>query len=117
MKLNCRNRQHSIHPDRYRCLRRLLREEDCQYLREAGFAKLAREKRASDRRAFLRIVRHLSLDIRRVADARQQQLERAGIVDVENILQQRVRVEVQIQKLTIGCISALRANSLRDPDG
>ena len=99
MKLNCHTRQYSINPERYRCLRRLLREEDCQYLREAGFAKLAREKRAADRRAFLRIVQHLSVDIRRVADARQLQSERAGSVEAEGILQQRLRVELQIQSL------------------
>ncbi len=90
---------YTIHPERYRCLRRLLREDDCQYLREAGFAKLAREKRAADRRAFLKMVHHLSVDIRRVADARQQQMERAGTIDLESVLKERFATNFRLQRL------------------
>lgn len=91
----------TIRADRYRCLRRLLREDDVQYLREAGFEKLARQKRAADRRAYLKIVRHLSRDMRRVSNARKEQMVRAGEINMEHFLRERLATEMQLQGLRV----------------
>ena len=104
MTLKCDAKHYTIHPERYRCLRRLLRDEDCRFLREAGFAKLARDKRAADRRAFLKLVHHLAVDIRRVSDARQQQMERAGSMEMESFLKERFATEMRLHRLRFAAL-------------
>jgi hypothetical protein len=89
----------TIRVERYQCLRRLLRDDDIQFLKASGFARLARQKRAADRLAFLRIVDHLAIDMRRVASARKLQMAQDGQVDMQGFLLQRLETNMQLNRL------------------
>ena len=91
----------TVRVERYQCLRRLLREDDVQFLKASGFSALARQKRAADRRAFLTMVNHLSQDMRRVAGARKLQMAQDGQVDMQGFLLQRLETTKQLNRLRL----------------
>ena len=91
----------TIRVERYQCLRRLLREDDVQYLKASGFSRMARQKRAADRRAFLVMVNHLSQDIRRVAAARKLQMAQDTQVDMQGFLLQRLETNMRLNRLRL----------------
>lgn len=91
----------SIRVERYQCLRRLLREDDVQYLKASGFTRLARQKRSADRRAFLVMVNYLSRDMRRVAAARKLQMAQDGYVDMQGFLVQRLETNLRLNRLRL----------------
>lgn len=91
----------TIRVERYQCLRRLLREDDVQYLHASGFSRLARQKRAADRRAFLAMVNHLSHDMARVANARKLQMAQDARMDMQGFLLQRLDTSLQLNRLRL----------------
>ena len=91
----------TLRVERYQCLRRLLREDDVQFLKAAGFTRLARQKRAADRLAFLTLVNHLENDIRRVAQARKLQMAQDGQVDMQAFLLQRLDTSTRLNRLRL----------------
>ena len=91
----------TVRVERYQCLRRLLREDDVQYLKASGFSRLARQKRAADRRAFLIMVNHLSQDMRRVAAVRKMQMAQDAQVDMQGFLLQRLETSMRLNRLRL----------------
>lgn len=91
----------TIRVERYQCLRRLLREDDVQYLKASGFSRLARHKRTADRRAFLAMVNHLRHDMARVAAARKLQMAQDAQVDMQGFLLKRLETNLQLNRLRL----------------
>ena len=92
-------------PSRYACLFRLLADDDCEYLRNAGFAKESALMRKQHRRMYLRLLRHLEKDTMLLLARREQAMILAGdAATIQHHLMMKTRVRTTFATLRFAAL-------------